>query len=125
MPPAKRAHTLSPGSQASRISPTTPFNLHSGPIRLEDISLSREMRERERMERERVERERYTRVAQEPRERHDSYGSNFSYHHRQSEHLEHDRTEDEWKHVENVSINYFSLIICFILLYSTCKASKI
>ena len=32
-----------------------------GPIRLEDISISREMRERERMERERMERERMDR----------------------------------------------------------------
>ena len=59
------------------------------------------------MERERVERERYTRIAQEPRERHDSYGSNFSYHHRQDHLAEHDRTEDEWKHVENVSASSY------------------
>ena len=59
MHPAKRAHTLSPIS-ASRISPTNPaFNFHlGGPLRLEDISLSRELRERERLERERLERER-------------------------------------------------------------------
>ena len=74
LPPAKRPHTMSPGG-SSRISPSTPFNIHSGPIRLEDISLSREMRERERIERERMERERYSR---ESRERHDSYGSNYS-----------------------------------------------
>ena len=59
MHPAKRAHTLSPIS-ASHISPTNPaFNFHlGGPLRLEDISLSRELRERERLERERLERER-------------------------------------------------------------------
>ena len=63
MHPAKRPHTVSPGGSsmaapASRVStpglfhsPPTPGST-SGPIRLEDISMQREMRERERMERE-------------------------------------------------------------------------
>ena len=52
IPPAKRHHTHSPAGSLSG-------GLHSGgPIRLEDISLSREIRERERLDRERTERER-------------------------------------------------------------------
>lgn len=57
----------------SRISPNGSLNLGSGaPIRLEDISLSREIRERERLERERIERER----AERERERH--FSGSFS-----------------------------------------------
>lgn len=61
--PAKRhhsSHQISPVS-SSRVSPGSTFNLSTGPIRLEDISKSREMRERmerEQMERERTDRER-------------------------------------------------------------------
>ena len=56
MHPAKRPAMSPVGT--NRISPgAPPFNYHmGGPIRLEDISMSREMRERERVERERVER---------------------------------------------------------------------
>ena len=43
-------------------------------MRLEDISMSREMRERERQERERVERERMER---QDRERHFNYNSQY------------------------------------------------
>ena len=44
---------------STRVSPNGTLNINAGgPIRLEDISLSREMRERERLERERIERER-------------------------------------------------------------------
>ncbi len=74
MHPAKRHHSISPGSSSSsRVSPGgAPYNFHTGgPIRLEDISMSREMRERERLERERAERERYERE----RERHYSSSS--------------------------------------------------
>lgn len=71
--PAKRHHSMSPGNN-NRISPTAPGNFNNyGPIRLEDISLTRELRERERMERERLERERMERE----RERH--YSSSSSY----------------------------------------------
>lgn len=51
--PAKRHQTMSP-----RVSPNGVLNLNSGPIKLEDISLSRELRERERAERDRVDRDR-------------------------------------------------------------------
>ena len=76
-------------------------NNNYGPIRLEDISISRELRERERAEREgreRMERERLERE----RERHFSNSSYNSFHRDTPfEHL--DRQEDEWKHIENVS----------------------
>lgn len=49
--PAKRHQTMSP-----RVSPNGVLNLNSGPIKLEDISLSRELRER--AERDRVDRDR-------------------------------------------------------------------
>ena len=51
--PAKRHQPMSP-----RVSPNGVLNLNSGPIKLEDISLSRELRERERAERDRADRER-------------------------------------------------------------------
>ena len=71
--PAKRHHPNSP--MGSRISPNGSLNLGSGaPIRLEDISLSREMRERERLERERAERER----AERDRERDRHFSGNYS-----------------------------------------------
>ena len=49
--PAKRHQTLSPHS---RVSPNGVLNLTNGPIRLEDISIQRELREREKLERDRV-----------------------------------------------------------------------
>lgn len=49
--PAKRHQPLSPHA-SSRISPNGILNLSNGPIRLEDISLSRELREREKLERD-------------------------------------------------------------------------
>ncbi|KAI0213120.1 Protein CBFA2T3 [Lamellibrachia satsuma] len=106
MHPAKRAHTLSPIS-ASRISPTNPaFNFHlGGPLRLEDISLSRELRERERLERERLERERME------TERH---YNNYSYHRGEHpfEHVE--RMDDDWKYVEN-------MLHCIVGMVDKCK----
>ena len=84
--PAKRPHTVSPvGSSSSRVSPGTPsfggstgggYPHMGGPIRLEDISMSREMRERERQERERAERERMER---QERERHFNYNSEYIF----------------------------------------------
>ncbi|XP_064640734.1 protein CBFA2T1-like isoform X3 [Lineus longissimus] len=96
--PAKRHHSMSPGSN-NRISPTAPGNFNNyGPIRLEDISLTRELRERERMERERLERERMERE----RERHYSSSSSYNNYPRDTpfDHL--DRSDDEWKQVENM-----------------------
>lgn len=55
--PAKRHQPTSPHGP-SRISPSGIVNLSNGPIRLEDISISRELREREKLERERLEKER-------------------------------------------------------------------
>lgn len=66
--PTKRHHTMSPLG-GSRVSPNGVLNLNSGgPIRLGDISLSRELRERERLEQERAERERLER--ERDRDRH-------------------------------------------------------
>ncbi|KAK6982892.1 protein CBFA2T1-like isoform X1 [Biomphalaria glabrata] len=96
--PAKRhhgSHPISPVS-SSRVSPGSTFNLSTGPIRLEDISKSREMRERERMEREQMERERADRERE--RERH---FSSFSF--RSTESLDHlERLDDDWRHVETM-----------------------
>ncbi|XP_070199512.1 protein CBFA2T1-like isoform X2 [Littorina saxatilis] len=95
--PAKRHHPNSP--VGSRISPNGSMNLGSGaPIRLEDISLSREMRERERerVERERAERER---AAERDRERDRHYSGNYNYNRSDSlDPLE--RLDDDWRHVE-------------------------
>ena len=57
MHPAKRHHSSS-SNISPRVSPNGVLNLTQGPIRLEDISLSREIRERERVDRERLERDR-------------------------------------------------------------------
>ncbi|BFZ12565.1 hypothetical protein BsWGS_15604 [Bradybaena similaris] len=97
--PAKRhhgSHPISPVS-SSRVSPGSTFNLSAGgPIRLEDISKSREMRERERLEREQVERDRVER--ERDRERHFS-----SYNFRTPEPFDHiDRLDDDWRHVETM-----------------------
>ncbi|XP_025115462.1 protein CBFA2T1-like isoform X2 [Pomacea canaliculata] len=91
---AKRHQPNSP--MGSRISPNGSLNLGSGaPIRLEDISLSREIRERERLERERIERER----AERERERH--FSGSFSYARSDSfDPLE--RLDDDWRHVETM-----------------------
>ncbi|XP_059177228.1 protein CBFA2T1-like isoform X2 [Physella acuta] len=92
--PAKRhhgSHQISPVS-SSRVSPGSTFNLSTGPIRLEDISKSREMRER--MEREQLERERTERE----RDRHFT-----SYSFRSSDSLDHmERLDDDWRHVETM-----------------------
>ena len=76
MHPAKRPHALSPAGP-NRISPGsqgshTPYNYPAGHMRLEDISMGRDIRERERIERERVERERLDRE----RDRH--YVNNYN-----------------------------------------------
>ncbi|KAL5021979.1 hypothetical protein ScPMuIL_001134 [Solemya velum] len=91
--PAKRHHPLSP-----RVSPNGVLNLNSGPIRLEDISLSRELRERERADRERSERERLDRE-RDTRERHYSPYGNFS----RTESFEPlERIDDDWRHVDTM-----------------------
>ncbi|CAI9744349.1 protein CBFA2T3 isoform X2 [Octopus vulgaris] len=67
---AKRHPSMSPLGN-NRISPNGMVNLNSGgPIRLGDISLSRELRERERLEQERIERERAERDRERDRDRH-------------------------------------------------------
>ncbi|XP_064599114.1 protein CBFA2T1-like isoform X2 [Liolophura sinensis] len=94
--PAKRHHPLSPHNN-SRVSPNGTLSLSSGgPIRLEDISLSRELRERERLERERAERERLDRE----RERERFYPTGFGFSRDPYEPL--DRLDDDWKHVETM-----------------------
>ncbi|CAH1778778.1 unnamed protein product [Owenia fusiformis] len=99
MNPAKRPHTISPAN-STHISPNTNF-LNSGPIRLEDISLSRELRERERLERERFERDRLDR----DRDRHfgGTYGD-FRQTFQRPDGLECrlDRIDDDWKHVDTM-----------------------
>lgn len=94
--PAKRHHPNSP--MGSRISPNGSLNLGAGgPIRLEDISLSREMRERERLERERAERER----AERERERERHFSGSYNYGRSDSfDPLE--RLDDDWRHVETM-----------------------
>ena len=127
--PAKRhqAHPVSPGSN-SRISPNGPVgfthNNNFGPIRLEDISVSREMREREaareRELRERSERERFERE----RERHFSNSSFNSYSHRDTPFDHIDRQEDDWKHIESVSdfnlmsSTFFCLKYCYYMYFA-------
>ena len=76
--PAKRHHLSSPHGNTS-ISPNGILNLSNGPIRLEDISISRELREREKLERERGEKDRPDgRDAEFERERRFSSSSSFS-----------------------------------------------
>lgn len=96
--PAKRHHPLSPHSNNNHISPTQVMPpLNSGaPMRLEDISMSREIRERERVERERLER---VRVERE-RERERFYPAYPGFSRDPYEPL--DRLDDDWKHVETM-----------------------
>ncbi|GFR59113.1 protein CBFA2T1 [Elysia marginata] len=103
--PAKRHHGSHPVSPVSlsRTSPGSTFNLSAGgPIRLEDISKSRELRERE--ARERLEREQVDRARERERERdrdRERHFSNYSF--RSSESYEHlERLDDDWRHVETM-----------------------
>ncbi|KAK3769492.1 hypothetical protein RRG08_027061 [Elysia crispata] len=103
--PAKRHHGSHPVSPVSmsRTSPGSTFNLSAGgPIRLEDISKSRELRERE--ARERMEREQVDRARERERERdrdRERHFSNYSF--RSSESFEHlERLDDDWRHVETM-----------------------
>ncbi|XP_050399341.1 protein CBFA2T1 isoform X4 [Patella vulgata] len=94
--PAKRHHQMSPLGN-NHISPNGSLNLNpNGQIRLEDISLSRELRERERLEREKVERDRLDRERE--RERH---FPNYNY--TRNEGFDPlDRLDDDWRHVESM-----------------------
>ncbi|XP_041375217.1 protein CBFA2T1-like isoform X3 [Gigantopelta aegis] len=96
MHPAKRHHQMSPLGN-TRVSPNGTLNINAGgPIRLEDISLSREIRERERLERERIERERLER--ERDRDRHFS-GYGYS---RSDSFDPLERLDDDWRHVETM-----------------------
>ncbi|ELU02685.1 hypothetical protein CAPTEDRAFT_223427 [Capitella teleta] len=110
-PPAKRPLTVSPSS-SSRVSPSTPSfgssgsggafsHLGGGSLRLEDISLSREMREREHSERERIERQ--------ERDRRFSFGG---YSRNEMEQL--DRVEEDWKNIEH-------MLHCIVGMVEKCK----
>lgn len=89
--PAKRHQTMSP-----RVSPNGVLNLNSGPIKLEDISLSRELRERERAERDRVDRDRSERGG----DRHyQPFNNNYS---RSDSFDPLERMDDDWRHVETM-----------------------
>ncbi|XP_045191623.1 protein CBFA2T1-like isoform X2 [Mercenaria mercenaria] len=97
--PAKRHQPTSPHGP-NRISPNGILNLSNGPIRLEDISISRELREREKLERERLEKERTDHRDRDfDRERHfPSY--NFGRSESAFDPLE--RFDDDWRHVETM-----------------------
>ncbi|XP_014785374.2 protein CBFA2T1 [Octopus bimaculoides] len=96
---AKRHPSMSPLGN-NRISPNGMVNLNSGgPIRLGDISLSRELRERERLEQERIERERAERDRERDRDRH--YPS-YSFSRNDPFDPPFDRLDDNWKHVETM-----------------------
>ncbi|KAK3085902.1 hypothetical protein FSP39_010261 [Pinctada imbricata] len=86
--PAKRHHPLSP-----RVSPNGALNLNGGPIRLGDISLSRELRERERMERERQDRE------GDRESRHFPFNNNYT---RSDSFDPLERMDEDWRHVETM-----------------------
>ncbi|KAL3860817.1 hypothetical protein ACJMK2_010883 [Sinanodonta woodiana] len=95
---AKRHQPISPQSN-SRVSPNGVLNLNAGPIRLEDISLSREIREREKLERVRAERERLERDRERERDHHfTAYG--FSRPDSAFDTIE--RLDDDWRHVETM-----------------------
>ncbi|XP_052817387.1 protein CBFA2T1-like isoform X1 [Mya arenaria] len=97
--PAKRHQSHSPHSN-SRISPNGILNLSNGPIRLEELSLSRELREREKLERER-EKDR-----QEHRERdyegRDRQFQAFNFGRSESAFDPLERYDDDWRHVETM-----------------------
>eukprot|EP00105_Crassostrea_gigas_P004862 XP_011418210.1 PREDICTED: protein CBFA2T2 [Crassostrea gigas] len=79
-----------------RVSPNGVLNLNSGPIKLEDISLSRELRERERAERDRVDRDRSERGG----DRHyQPFNNNYS---RSDSFDPLERMDDDWRHVETM-----------------------
>lgn len=89
--PAKRHQTMSP-----RVSPNGVLNLNSGPIKLEDISLSRELRERERAERDRVDRDR-------PERGGDRHYQPFNNNYSRSDSFDPlERMDDDWRHVETM-----------------------
>lgn len=94
--PAKRHQPISPHGN-SRVSPNGVLNLNNGPIRLEDISLSRELREREKIERERAERERLER----DRER-DRHYTPYSFPRPDTGFDSIDRLDDDWRHVDTM-----------------------
>lgn len=68
--PVKRLHS-------SRVSPNGIINLNVGPMRLEDVNLSRELREHERFERARLERDSIDRK-HDGEQHYPSYNSMFS-----------------------------------------------
>ncbi|XP_048771157.1 protein CBFA2T1-like isoform X4 [Ostrea edulis] len=91
MNPTKRHQTISP-----RVSPNGALNLNSGPIKLEDISLSRELRERERAERDRLDRERTDRGGDK---NYPPFNNNYT---RSDSFDPLERMDDDWRHVETV-----------------------
>ncbi|KAH3710965.1 protein CBFA2T1-like isoform X2 [Dreissena polymorpha] len=97
-PSAKRHQALSPHGN-SRISPNGIMNLSNGPIRLEDISLSRELREREKVEREREKDHGEHRDRDYERERH--YPA-FNFGRSESAFDPLERYDDDWRHVETM-----------------------
>lgn len=89
--PVKRLHS-------SRVSPNGIINLNVGPMRLEDVNLSRELREHERFERARLERDSIDR-------KHDGeqhYPSYNNYTTRSDTFDPLDRLDDDWRHVETM-----------------------
>lgn len=109
-PPVKRINSVSPVNQSvNRVSPNTTPLVHGGPIRLEDISLSREMRERERLERERQEKERVEHPV-EPRERSLSASSVKSCLQRPDSPEMLEKVEDEWKYISDMLQNITNMV---------------
>lgn len=88
--PVKRFHS-------NRVSPNGILNLNVGPIRLEDVSLSRELREHERQERARLEHDSIDRK----HDRDQQYPSYNNY--TRSDSFDPlDRLDDDWRHVETM-----------------------
>lgn len=97
--PAKRHRPTSPHGP-NRISPNGILNLSNGPIRLEDISISRELREREKLERERLEKERVEHRDRDfDRER---YIPSHNFGRSESAFDTLERFDDDWRHVETM-----------------------
>ena len=88
--PVKRMHS-------SRVSPNGIINLNVGPMRVEDVNLSRELREHERFERARLERDSIDR-------KHDGEQLYPSYNNytRSDTFYPLDRLDDDWRHVETM-----------------------
>ena len=88
--PVKRMHS-------SRVSPNGIINLNVGPMRVEDVNLSRELREHERFERARLERDSIDR-------KHDGEQLYPSYNNytRSDTFDPLDRLDDDWRHVETM-----------------------